>query len=274
MYKNTNIMSKTILGLDLGTNSIGWALVKEATDSSQKSEIVKLGVRVNPLTVDEQTNFEKGKPISTNADRTLKRGARRNLQRYKQRRENLIEILIKHGFISGDTPLTEIGKNTTHQTLMLRAKAAHSKVDLQDFAKILLVINKKRGYKSSRKSKGEDEGVAVNGMTVAKILYDENLTPGQYVFKTLSEGKKYIPDFYRSDLRNEFKLIWDKQAEFYPTRLTNDLYHVIEDKNKGQTDDILEESWNLKRYLQKGNKEENNIERYKWRHQALIKKIE
>ena len=225
-------MSKTILGLDLGTNSIGWALVKEATDSSQKSEIIKLGVRVNPLTVDEQTNFEKGRPITTNADRTLKRGARRSLQRYKQRRENLIEILIKHGFISDDSALTEVGKNTTYQTLMLRAKAAHSKVDLHDFAKILLAINKKRGYKSSSKSKGDDEGVAVDGMTVAKILYDENLTPGQYVYQTLIDGKKYIPDFYRSDLRNEIKLIWDKQIEFYPTQLTNKLFHEIEDKKK------------------------------------------
>ena len=150
-------MSKTILGLDLGTNSIGWALVEEAETNHESSKIIKLGVRVIPLTVDEQTNFEKGKPISTNTERTLKRGARRNLQRYKLRRENLIEILINNKIINQDTPLTEIGKNTTHQTLMLRAKSAQDKVDLVDFAKILLAINKKRGYKSSRKSKSSDE---------------------------------------------------------------------------------------------------------------------
>ena len=84
---------KNILGLDLGTTSIGWAYVKEAENNEEKSSIVKLGVRVNPLTTDEQTNFEKGKSITSNADRTLKRSARRNLQRYKLRRENLIEIL-------------------------------------------------------------------------------------------------------------------------------------------------------------------------------------
>jgi len=52
---------KKILGLDLGTNSIGWALVNEAENNEEKSSIIKLGVRVNPLTVDEQQNFEKGK---------------------------------------------------------------------------------------------------------------------------------------------------------------------------------------------------------------------
>ncbi|HLW09478.1 MAG TPA: hypothetical protein VKX35_03700, partial [Fermentimonas sp.] len=89
-------MSKTILGLDLGTNSIGWALVKEATDSSQKSEIVKLGVRViqydNFNVVDRKNgkvsdsrdpvnDFASGKGLSPNAKRTQYRGARRNLQR-------------------------------------------------------------------------------------------------------------------------------------------------------------------------------------------------
>lgn len=54
---------KTILGLDLGTTSIGWAVVKEAESSEEKSSIVRVGVRVNPLTVDEQTNFNKGKPM-------------------------------------------------------------------------------------------------------------------------------------------------------------------------------------------------------------------
>ena len=61
---------KKILGLDLGTSSIGWAFVNEAENKEENSSIVKLGVRVNPLTVDEMTNFEKGKSITTNADRT------------------------------------------------------------------------------------------------------------------------------------------------------------------------------------------------------------
>ena len=71
---------KKILGLDLGTNSIGWAVVNEAEKTDEQSSIVKLGVRVNPLTVDELTNFEKGKSITTNADRTLKRSMRRSLR--------------------------------------------------------------------------------------------------------------------------------------------------------------------------------------------------
>ena len=76
---------KRVLGLDLGTTSIGWAVVDQAASQNEKSNIIQLGVRVNPITVDEQSSFENGKSITTTADRTLKRGMRRSLQRYKQR---------------------------------------------------------------------------------------------------------------------------------------------------------------------------------------------
>lgn len=84
---------KKILGLDLGVGSIGWALVNEAENNNETSSIIKLGVRVNPITVDEQKDFEKGSSITTNAKRTQQRGMRRNLQRYKLRRDNLIKYL-------------------------------------------------------------------------------------------------------------------------------------------------------------------------------------
>ncbi len=107
---------KRILGLDLGTNSIGWAVVNEAETNEEKSSIVKLGVRVNPLTVDEKSNFEKGKSITTNADRTLKRSMRRNLQRYKLRRDALVGLLRENGWITEDTVFAEQGNFNTFQT--------------------------------------------------------------------------------------------------------------------------------------------------------------
>ena len=119
---------KKILGLDLGTNSIGWAVVNEAENDSELSSIIKVGVRVNPLTVDELSNFEKGKSITTNAERTLKRGMRRNLQRYKLRREELIKILKEYGFINDETILSENGNRTTFETYRLRAKAVTDEI--------------------------------------------------------------------------------------------------------------------------------------------------
>ena len=265
---------KRILGLDLGTNSIGWALVNEAETKEEKSSIVKLGVRVNPLTVDEQQNFEKGKSITTNADRTLKRGMRRNLQRFKLRRDNLIEVLKENNIITDDSVLTENGNHTTFETLRLRAKAVTDEISLQEFARVLLMINKKRGYKSSRKAKSTDEGQLIDGMEVAKHLYDNDLTPGQFVFQLLAQGKKHIPDFYRSDLQNEFDKIWNFQKQFYTDILTDELKEKLIGKNDKQTWAICQEPFDIIGIKREGKRDEQRKENYLWRVDSLSQKLD
>src|SRR5690554_2074361 len=279
--------TKNILGLDLGTTSIGFAHVIEGEDI-QQSEIKQIGVRVIPLTVDEEQNFEKGRSITTNAERTLKRGARRNLDRYQDRRENLIEVLQKAKIIDKETPLAEDGKNTTHQTWALRAKAAVEKIEKDELARVLLAINKKRGYKSSRKAKNEDEGQIIDGMAIAKRLYEENITPGQFVFQRLMEGKKSIPDFYRSDLQAEFDKVWNFQKQFYPEILTDQFYEEL--KGKGQratsaafwstykfnTADIkdLEDSLKNEQTIKLNKREQKRLQSYKWRSDAISKQLD
>lgn len=227
-------MKKNILGLDLGTTSIGFAHVIEG-ETAEQSTVERIGVRVNPLTTDEQTNFEKGKPVSVNADRTLKRGARRNLDRYQLRRENLIELLKDAKLITEESILNEDGKQTTFQTWYLRAKAVTERIEKEELARVFLSINKKRGYKSSRKAKNEEEGKAIDGMGIAKRLYEQNLTPGQLAYQLLQEGKKYIPDFYRSDLQAEFDKVWNTQKQFYPEIFTDEFYKELQGKGQRAT---------------------------------------
>ena len=265
---------KRILGLDLGTNSIGWALVEEAENKEENSSIVKLGVRVNPLTVDEQQNFEKGKSITTNADRTLKRSMRRNLQRYKLRRENLIEVLKENKIITDDSILYENGNCLTFETLRLRAKSVTEEISLSELARVLLMINKKRGYKSSRKAKSTDEGQLIDGMEVAKLLYDNNWTPGEFAYQLLKQGKKYIPDFYRSDLHDEFDRIWNFQKQFYSDILTDELKEKLYGKNEKQTWAICQQPFNIVGIKRETKGEELKKENYLWRVNALTQKLD
>lgn len=264
---------KKILGLDLGTTSIGWALVNEKENDNEQSSIIKLGVRVNPLTTDEQKNFDEGKPITTNADRTVKRGMRRNLQRYKLRRDTLLSVLKEQGFISDDTILCEQGNRSTFQTLQLRAKAATEEVSLADLARILILINKKRGYKSSRKVDADTDGKSIDGMSVARTLYENNLTPGEYAYGRLQQGKKYIPDFYPSDLRAELNRIWECQRQYYPEILTDALRENLHGKNEKQTWAICHEPFGIVGMKRNGNKAEQKVENYRWRKEALTKQI-
>ena len=262
---------KKILGLDLGTASIGWAVVNEAEHSDEESSIVKLGVRVNPLTVDEMTNFDRGKSITTNADRTLKRSARRNLQRYKLRRENLIEVLKQNNLISDSTPLCECGNKTTFETYYLRAKAAKEEITLEELARVLLMINKKRGYKSSRKAKSGDEGTIIDGMSIAKQMYEEDITPGEYVLRLLEQGKNYVPDFYKSDLQDEMNQIWEYQKTNHPDILTEEFKSQIAGKGKQNTAKIFMGKYGI--YTDDNKGKDKKLQAYKWRVAALNSEI-
>ena len=263
---------KTILGLDLGTTSIGWALVKEAECEGERSSIVRLGVRVNPLSTKDKDNFEKGKAITTNADRTLKRGMRRNLQRYKLRRAHLIDALKKYGLITDESVLCEEGNATTFETYRLRARAATGPITSEQLARVLLMINKKRGYKSNRKAKSSDEGQLIDGMEAAKVMYDEGLTPGQYSLRLLERGKKKLPDFYPSDLRAEFETIWKRQQAYYPDILTTELHEHICGKTSKVTAAIFQGIGIYPAEVKK--RDERRRQGLEWRVQALTARLE
>lgn len=263
---------RKILGLDLGTTSIGFAKVIE-DDNYENSSVDLIGVRVNPLTTDEQTNFEKGKPVSVNAVRTLKRSMRRNLDRYQLRRENLVEALQLNKIINDKTKLAEDGKDTTHSTYALRALAATNEISLEAFARVLLTINKKRGYKSSRKAKNEDEGQIIDGMGIAKRLYEENLTPGQLAYKLIKEGKKYLPDFYRSDLTTELNKVWDFQKHFYPEIFTDEFRKHIEGKGHRATSAAFWGKYDFNTAENKGTRDEKKLQAYQWRSDAISKQL-
>ncbi|MFP9117694.1 type II CRISPR RNA-guided endonuclease Cas9 [Flavobacterium sp. RNTU_13] len=87
-----------VLGLDLGTNSIGWALVQQ--DFKQKQgKILGMGSRIIPMSQDIKDEFGKGNSISQTADRTGFRSTRHLRERGLLRRERLHRVLNILGFL-------------------------------------------------------------------------------------------------------------------------------------------------------------------------------
>jgi len=81
-----------ILGLDLGTNSIGWALVEQDTEDNS-GKIINAGSRIIPMTQDVLGKFDSGVSRSQTAERTGFRGVRRIKERHLLRRERLHRVL-------------------------------------------------------------------------------------------------------------------------------------------------------------------------------------
>lgn len=264
---------KKVLGLDLGTTSIGWAFINEADNETETSSIINTGVRIVPLTSDEEADFKKGNTISINADRTLKRGARRGLQRFKQRRDALLEIFNKIKFTSSTFVYAESGAATTFSSYKLRAKSATETVSKEELVKVLLMLNKKRGYKSSRKAKTAEEGEAIDGMAIATTLFENNLTPGQWVYNSLSNGGKFIPDFYRSDLQNELEKIITFQNQYHPEFINKILLEEIQGKSRTLTSQYFTKTLKIELAENKGSREEAKLQHYKWRNDALTNEL-
>lgn len=83
-------MKQRILGLDTGTNSLGWAIVDRYDDNHY--ELVKKGV----LIFQEGVKVEKGIESSKAAERTSHRALRRQYFRRRLRKIEVLKVLVKH----------------------------------------------------------------------------------------------------------------------------------------------------------------------------------
>ena len=89
---------KKILGLDLGTNSIGWAVVS-TNDDGKPMKIQGMGSRIIPMDAATLSDFDKGNSKSQTAERTSFRSTRRLRERHLLRRERLHRVLNILGFL-------------------------------------------------------------------------------------------------------------------------------------------------------------------------------
>ncbi|MCU0327771.1 MAG: hypothetical protein MUE53_02165 [Chitinophagales bacterium] len=150
---------KKILGLDIGTNSIGWALIEKDFENKQ-GEILGMGSRIIPMGA-ELSKFEQGQAQTKNASRRIARGTRKLNKRYKQRRNKLIYILQELGMLPNQIKLVNefsdpnkldkisilpISRNqhqlTAFDLLELRVKALTEKIELKEFERGALACSR------------------------------------------------------------------------------------------------------------------------------------
>lgn len=139
-------MSKKILGLDLGSNSLGWALMREKNE--EVGSIIDLGSRIFNKAVEERD------PIPKNQKRRDMRLGRRVLQRRARRKQKMINYLI-----SLDLLPSELANNFGQEKLLnelgdpyeLRTKGLDEQLTPHQFGRVLLHFVARRGFLSSKK---------------------------------------------------------------------------------------------------------------------------
>lgn len=223
-------MSKLTLGLDLGPNSIGWALIREDSDDPSLAGIVDIGVRVFPEGVDA---FDTSKEKSRNEDRRIARGMRRQVRRRVVRRQKLIEALISLKlWPAGSAPQEALYQLDPYE---LRCKGLSERLELHEFGRVLLHLNQRRGFLSNSKRDRDDS--EAQGM-LAEINENEAKreaggfeTIGAYLANKVAnldhknrtkDGDDKVRNRHlaRRQFFEEFHILWKKQAEYHSELLT------------------------------------------------------
>ena len=225
-----------VLGLDLGVSSIGFAIVKSIGE--KPGEILKMGVRIIPLSKDDETEFTQGNAISKNRNRTIKRTQRKGLDRYQLRRKALIAVLTANNMMPDRHLLLEL---SPIEIWGIRARAVTEKVSLQELGRILLHLNQKRGYKHSKSDDTEDNkqteyvqqvnerfaGLKERGETIGQYFYAQLKQYFSVVKKTEPAFRIKEKIFPRAAYIEEFDTIWKRQQEEYPSILTASFYNHV-----------------------------------------------
>ena len=225
-----------ILGLDLGTNSIGWALIDD-----KQNKILGVGSRIFPMGVENLGDGDG--EISKNASRTGARGVRRQFFRRRLRKKVLLQALSNHKMCPMETKDFEDWKNTKEfpssklaswfaiNPYELRHKALNEKLTLEEIGRLLYHLIQRRGFLSNSRKGGSDDGTIFKGnLKEGKIGIDDTLesidgqTLGSYLYsiypkdnQPFQNGLERIRNRYttRKMYVDEFEVIWNKQAKFH-----------------------------------------------------------
>ena len=233
------------LGLDIGSNSIGWWLYQ----TNQKNEVIGHiggGARI----------FSDGRDPKSKASlavsRREARSARRRRDRYLRRRTVLMQTLASAGLM----PPSPNDRKALEglDPFELRARGLSERLELVELGRALFHINQRRGFKSNRKTDGKDnEGGKIKDGAARldqAILAAGAQTYGEFLHKrrATTQDERTIPpvrtrlgmvqsddkqvsgyDFYptRALFEEEFTKLWAVQAAYYPEVLTDALCDEI-----------------------------------------------
>ncbi|SDE79653.1 type II CRISPR RNA-guided endonuclease Cas9 [Riemerella columbipharyngis] len=182
------------LNIYCGLRAIGWIV-------TNGNKAVQYGIKRLNISFDNYYEYIAGLPVSKRINRRLKRGSRKNLHRYKRRREKLINSLKKMHMWSDR-------KYSQKEILHLRALSAVQPIDRKDLGAVFKAISAKRGYKSMRGASMSDASEYLK--TIA--THEENLTKypsiGAY-FQSLKSLKDVV--LLRETYEREFHQICKAQ---------------------------------------------------------------
>lgn len=246
------------LALDLGSTSLGWAMVR-LNANQEPCAIIKAGVRI----FSNGRNPKDGSSLAVT--RREARAMRRRRDRLLKRKVRMMHTLVQYSFFPTDQTQRKLLEILNPYAL--RAKGLDEALTPFEFGRALFHLNQRRGFKSNRKTdkKDNDSGALKSAIKQLHLMIDphgkdnKSRTVGELLYKRLTDiskrpeertvraryrqqrleredGKTKIEKYYdlyidRTMIEQEFDALWKKQSELNPSVFTEnaraDLNNVL-----------------------------------------------
>lgn len=202
------------LALDLGSTSLGWAMIRLNT-ANEPCAVIKAGVRI----FSDGRNPKDGSSLAVT--RREARAMRRRRDRLLKRKARMMQTLIAHGFFSQDE-----AERKTLETLnpyTLRGKGLDAALTPAEFGRALFHINQRRGFKSNRKTDKKDNDGGALKTAISKLrqsLAETGCrTVGEWLHKRDAAGETVRARFRQTKvLKDDGKSRIDKSYDLYIDR--------------------------------------------------------
>jgi len=220
---------KYSIGIDVGVASVGYSVL-ELDSEDQPFRIIRLGTRIFDIAEHPKTGASLAVP------RREARGMRRRLRRHRHRLERIRGLIVSQGLLGKDDLFHLYDTNVT-DVYELRVKALDFVLSDEEFARVLIHIAQRRGFKSNKKSDKNDKE---NGKLLDAVSKNRELciqkgyrTIGEMFFKDeqfadhkRNKGDSYLNTVSRDMVEDEVKLIFKSQ------RKLKNKFASVENENK------------------------------------------
>lgn len=207
------------IGLDCGINSVGYCIMELNSDDEPK-RIVRLNSRI----FTEAENPKDGSSLA--APRREARGLRRRIRRHKHRLERIRALLVRENIVT-QAELDNMFSGTLSDIYELRTAALDAPLNNIEFARVLINLAQRRGFKSNRKSeksssdketgkllsaiKKNKESIEAGGYrTVGEMLFKDE----RYAKHKRNKGEAYLNTVSRDMIEAEIHAVFASQRNF------------------------------------------------------------
>lgn len=199
---------KYAIGLDVGIESVGYSIL-ELDSNDNPFRIERLGSRI----FDKAEHPKDGSSLA--APRREARGSRRRLRRHRHRIERIRSLIVASDILTKES-LDMLYDGILSNIYEIRTRSLDELVSPEEFARILIHLAQRRGYKSNRKSdvKNEENGKILVAVSENAKRCEKN------GYRTIGEMFYLDKDFsvYKRNKENDYKATVDRFSVEYEAR--------------------------------------------------------